>query len=304
MEKLNSIETTNAIKDKKIIILGYWQVGQYFSQVLKENGCKNVFIVSRREWPWLHNWENLPIKIDDIDYIVNTHKLPEIKETTEAIPQNFKWKILYVQNGFDIKELVKESWVKKSLFTVLNISAKHDKNWNLWVKILKESPISWRWSKDIELLFNKPEVAIFKESSNFDREIIKKWVMNSVFNPLCVIYNKKVKEALNEYWFEKMENLTSEIVNIVNKRCKPQIKKEEIRTYLMKVYEKFWEDFPSTHWDFYEKVWSQYVLRKSIKKHELDHLVWYLCKKSQEYWITSPLIEEMYNKIKDIENIK
>ena len=72
----------------------------------------------------------------------------------------------------------------------------------------------------------------------------------------------------------------------------------------MKVYENFWEDFPSTHWDFYEKVWEKYILRKLIKKHELDHLVWYLFKKSKEYWVKSPLIEEIYNKIKEIENIK
>lgn len=304
MEKLNKTNKVNEIRNKKIIILGYWQVGQYFSQVLKENWCKNVFIVSRRDWPWLNNWENLPIKIDDIDYIINTHKLPEIKETTESIPQNFKWKILYVQNGFDIKELVKELWVKKSLFGILNISAKHDNNWILWVKILKESPISWRWSKDIEAFFNQPEVTIFKESSNFDREIIKKWVMNSIFNPLCIIYNKRVKEAINEYWFKKLENLSAEILSIVNKRCKPQIKQEEIRIYIMKVYENFWEDFPSTHWDFYEKVWERYILRNPIKKHELDHLVWYLFKKSKEYWVKAPLIEEIYHKIKEIENIK
>jgi ketopantoate reductase len=304
MENLKDINKSNEIKKKKIIILGYWQVWQYFFQVLKENWCENVFIVSRRKSLQSNNWDNLPVKINEVDYIINTHKVPDIKWTTESIPKDFEWKILYVQNWFDIKELVKEMWIKNSLFAVLNISAKSNNSWKLWVKILKESPIFWDWSKDIENLFNKPNLNIFKESGNFDREVIKKWIINSIFNPLCVIYNKNAKNAIDEYWFDQLENLSHEIVKIVNCWCRPKIGQEEIRNYIMKVYETFWEDFPNTYGDFYEKSWEKYILRKTIKKHELDHLIWYLLKKSKEYWIKAPLIKEIHHKIEEIENIK
>lgn len=301
MKELESIDTTNDIKNKTVIILGYGQIWQYFYQILKKNWCKSL-VISKRKWDHISDRNTLPIKIEEVDYIINTYKVPDIKQATTEIPEGFKWKILYIQNGFNIREIVAEMWIQDILFAVLNISVKRESDWKLWTKILKESPISGEWSRDIIALFNGPYHSLFKESDNFDRDVAKKWIINSIFNPLSIIYNKTAKEAIDTYWFKQLKNLANEILSVVNCWCNPEIEKEELWEYIMNVYENFWEDFPNTHQDFYEKVWDEYIMRNSIKKNEIDNLLWYLLIQARKFWIACPLIEEIYDKIQQMEH--
>lgn len=63
-----------------------------------QNALCDTYIISRRELPDTYTWDNLPVKAEEIDYIINTHKNYELEDSLREVPSEFKGKTLFLQN--------------------------------------------------------------------------------------------------------------------------------------------------------------------------------------------------------------
>jgi len=303
MEQItNTEDSINVFKNKKVVILWYGQIWQWFYEMLKKNWISNVFVISeRKNLKWIFSqWDNLPIDIPEIDYIINTYKSPDVERTTKKIPNWFSWKIIYIQNGFDIKEKARSLGIDNSIFWVLNMSIKRQEDWKLKTSYAWSSPIYWEGAEDFSMLFNK-EWKIFENIEDFEKAKNLKWIVNCVFNSLCVLYNLPAKKAIDKYSIEKTNRLVKEIVDVINHENNGKINFDEAFNNILEAYENFANDYPSTHQDFYELKNNDYVLREKTLKHELDSLIWFIVKKAKEHKIEIPFTRNIYNKIKKME---
>jgi 2-dehydropantoate 2-reductase len=218
----------------------------------------------------------------------------KLYDTQSCIAQLAKNNITYgtvavIQNGlvpknfysaFDLQKIISLSIVEGvQLKSGKIITTPSDQWWQV--------PASPQWERIAKLL-RKSEVP-YTLSYDIQRTRTRKMLMNCTLNCLSAIYNATVAELLDGY-NEEMISVFNESYDILHQEFELS-NKRSYQISLRDSFQKIRRHYTTTHQDVTQH-----------RKTEIEYLNGYIIQLWKKHWIPTPMNQQVYNKIKKIED--
>lgn len=302
---------------ENIVIVGYGQIGRSFEQILNAANAKvKICEIGKHDddEKFFDDWGSLGISFDDVDFVIVAVKAYHLKSAVESVPPALRDKLVFVQNGLGIEEVVDGvDGVRNAIYGVLFLSAKDMESGGTMV-VAKPSHFYGGKAGEFVALLNRGREGFAAEPESNDvflKVKLMKGVVNVVYNAICTIWQMPVKSTYNRFGREKIEAMVREVVTVLNSHYGREVLGfEEALATINTIRETWANEVPTTYKEFWGEIkpgesFSGLDIRDKIPEGpmltEMDHLLGFIVKEGEKRGISIPVCVDVHEMLKQLE---